>query len=193
MEAYFGPRRITGGFNGTYNEIWWFYPQRGQNNRARPENNRYVIYNFQEGWWADGYLDRSFYDASPIDNYPMAGSPEGHVYAHEQGYTASAAPITEQRWVEMDAMSFEDGDRLYTVTQLQTDSGGDPQNVRFEFDCRMARGGPSLPTERYNPRPDGYVDARFTARDFTMRIIGMVDKPWAVGALNFDMKPRGKK
>lgn len=194
MDGYFGPRRICGGFNGTYNEIWWFYPQRGQNVAfGRPENNRYVIYNFQEGWWADGYMPRSFYSSSPIDNYPMAGSSDGRVYAHEQGYTSSGAPIADERWVEIETMSFEDGDRLYTVTQMQTDSGGAPENVRFEFDCRMARGGAALPTEKYTPRPDGYVDARFTARDFTMRVYGTVDKPWAVGALNFDVKPRGKK
>lgn len=193
LEAYFGPRRIVGGFNGTYNEIWWFYPQKGQNTPGRPENNRYVVYNFQEGWWTDGYLARSFYNSSPIDNFPLAGTPDGQVVAHEQEYNAGSTPILDQRWVEVETMSFEDGDRLYTVTQMQTDSGGSPENVRFEFDCRIARGGASLPTERYVPRPDGYVDTRFTARDFTMRIYGMVDAPWAVGALNFDSKPRGKK
>lgn len=191
IDMFMAPKRVCCGFNSLYPEIWWFYPTRGQN--GVPENDRYVIYNFVDNWWADGYLQRSFYSSSPIDGFPIAGGRDGHIFAHERGYLGGATTRVNEAWAQIDTLSFEDGDRVYTVNQCQVDTGGEPTNARFEFDCRMARGGPNLPTLYFQPRPDGYMDCRFSARDFTMRVVGTIDGPWAVGALNFDVKARGKR
>ena len=194
VHKFWAPKRVTGGFNGSYPEVWWFYPTKGQN--ADPvENDRYVIFNYVEGWWADGYLGRSFFISSPIDNYPIAGGANGVLYSHERGFTNNGQPRASEGmiWAEIDTLSFEDGDRLYTVTQMQPDTRGDATGVRFEFDCRESRGGPNLPTERFECREDGYCDARFTARDFTMRVYPTKDGLFGVGALNFEAKPRGKR
>lgn len=194
VSRYWAPKRVTGGYNGNYQEVWWFYPSAGQN--ADPiENDRYVIFNFLEGWWADGSLARSFFLSSPIDNYPVGGAPDGMIYSHERGWLNAGQPRAQfgMIWAQVETLSFEDGDRLYSVTQMQPDTKGAATDVRFEFECRESRGGPNLPVEAFTCREDGYCDARFTARDFTMRVIPTVDGLFGVGALNFDAKPRGKR
>jgi hypothetical protein len=156
-------------------------------------NDRYVIYNVNDGWWADGYLERSFMTASPIDNYPLAGNAAGNLYAHEQGYLDEGRSRAGQCWVEADLLSFDDGDTVFSVIQAQCDTGGAAKNVTFEFDTRITRGGPKTATFTYIPRDDGFVDTRFSARDFTFRVIGQVDGPWAVGGVVFRAVPRGRR
>lgn len=194
IDAFWAPKRLTGGFNGTYQEVWWFYPSKGQN-QPDVENDRYVCFNFAEGWWADGYLARSFFISSPIDNYPIAGSPAGHLYAHERGLLAEGNPRASQGmiWVEAATLSFDDADHVWSVTQLQPDTRGLATDLRFEFDVRLARGAPNAFTAKFSCRTDGYCDARFTARDFTMRVYPTADVLFGVGALNFDVKMRGKR
>lgn len=192
LDIYNAPKRVTGCYNGNYPEIWWFYPSRGQNGPV-VVNDRYVIYNINDGWWADGYLERSFMIASPIDNYPLGGNTAGNLFAHEQGYLDEGRTRAGYCWVEADLLSFEDGDKVYSVTQLQCDTGGAAKNVTFEFDTRINRGGPETATYSYIPRDDGYVDTRFSARDFTLRVVGQIDGPWAVGGLVFRAVARGRR
>jgi hypothetical protein len=192
MDIYNAPKRVTGCYNGNYPEVWWFYPSKGQNGPV-VVNDRYVIFNPNDGWWSEGQLERSFMIASPIDNYPVGGNIAGNLYAHEQGYLDEGLTRAGKAWVEVDAMSFDDADTVYSVTQMQCDTGGAAKNVTFEFGCRITRGGPTLPVVAYTPRDDGYVDTRFSARDFTIRIIGQIDGPWAVGALVFKAVPRGRR
>lgn len=194
IDQYNAPRRVCSGFNSAYPEIWWFYPTKGQNS-DNPENDKYIIYNFLDGWWADGPLKRSFYTSSPIDGVPLAGDAFGNVYQHEIGYLAEGQPRTGTVWAEAGNVSFDDGDRLFTVTALQADGRRTPQTppqaVRFTFTGTRARGGPTVPLGAWNVRKDGWVDARFTAKDFGFRVDGLVDAPWSVGALNFTVKARG--
>lgn len=192
-DMFWAPKRISGGFNGTYQEIWWFYPTR--QNTDRVENDRYVVFNFAEGWWADGYLRRTFFASSPIDNYPIAGSTERHLYAHEQGLLAEGQPraSTGMIWAEAMTLSFDDAEHVWSVTQMQPDTRGLATDVRFEFDIRLARGAPNAFTAKFECRPDGYTDARFTARDFTLRVYPTDDVLFGVGALNFETKMRGKR
>jgi hypothetical protein len=180
------PRRVTGGFNGAYPEMWFFYPSK-QDDMApvAVENDRYVIYNFENGWWADGYLSRSFFNAAPLDGVPFAGD-DGYVYQHEIGYKAEGASRQGLVFAEIGNISFDDGMSNWQINQFQIDSAEGPDSVKFIFRGRRTRGGPEVDLQTCVPRIDGRVNASFTARDFSMRIEGMVDAPWSVGALVFD-------
>lgn len=196
IDQYNAPRRVCSGFNSAFPEIWWFYPTKGQNSDF-PENDRYAVFNFLDGWWADGSLKRSFFTSSPIDGIPLAGSPEGHVYQHEIGYLAEGQPRTGMVWAEAGNVSFDDGDSLFTVTALQADGrrspATPPQSISFTFRGTRARGGPDVALGSWGVRRDGWVDVRFTAKDFSFRVDGLVDAPWSIGALNFTVKARGRR
>lgn len=189
-------RRVCSGTNGVYPEIWWFYPSRGQN-VPKPENDRYVIFNFVDGWWADGALDRTFFYPDLIEGYPMAGAPDGMVYQHEIGSLAAGASREGLVWAEASNLSFDDGDSNWTVTQTMVDgrpgAGAAAKAVRFDFSGVTVRGGEYRQLGSWTPRPNGYMDTRFTARDFAFRVVGLADVPWSVGALNFTAVQRGKR
>lgn len=190
LNNFWAPRRVSGGYNGNYPEIWWYYPS-GDNQ----ENDKYVVFNFVEGWWADGYQQRTFFISSPIDRSPIAGSKEGAIFYHERGFldNGGARASAGMIWAQVKTLSFDDGDHLWSVNQMQPDTRGEATDVRFDFDIREARGGPNLYTEQFTCRDDGYCDARFTAREFTLRIYPTRDKAFGVGALNFDVAKRGKR
>ena len=55
--------QVWTGSNSAYGEVWWFYCSSDSN-----QIDRYVIYNYQEGLWYTGSLDRSMdrlWDISP--------------------------------------------------------------------------------------------------------------------------------
>lgn len=193
MDAMNAARRVCGGANGVYPEIWWFYPSAGQN--GSPKNDRYCVFNYVDGWWSEGYLDRSFYVSDLIGGYPLAGSSAGHVYQMETGMLDEGRPREGMIWAEVGALGFDDGENNWTVTQAQVD--GRPGNgaaagaVRFDFSGVHARGAQYKALGSWSPRASGYMDCRFTAKDFTFRVVGLADVDWSVGALNFKAVKRG--
>jgi hypothetical protein len=193
MDLVNAPRRVCAGYNGQYPEIWFFYPSKGQNVES-PENDRYCVFNYVDGWWADGWLARSFYSADLIEGFPMAGSRNGHVYQHENGYLAEGLPREGLVWAEVSSVAFDDAENNWTVTQAQVDGrrkgGADAQSVRFDFSGVTARGAEYQRLGSWKPNATGYLDCRFTARDFSYRVVGLKDVPWSVGAVNFKAEKR---
>jgi hypothetical protein len=195
MDVYMAPQRVCAGFNGVYNEAWWFYPSRGQN--GVPENDRYVIFNFADGWWSDGYQGRSFYTASPIEGKPFAGAPNRMIYQHENSWKNEGNPRWGEVWAEISSLSFDDGDSVYSVTHCQVDGRGLSEGrnkgaVKFYFSGATVRGEKYKPLWEGEPSSRGYLDARFSAKDFSLRLVGMQDTDWGVGAMNFTTVKRGK-
>lgn len=72
--------KITSGSNMSFNEVWWFYPTANSE-----ENNRYVIYNYNEKVWSVGSIVRTAWIDRSIEDYPRAAGVDGYVYYHEIG------------------------------------------------------------------------------------------------------------
>ena len=79
--------------NTPFNEVWFFYPRAST---SATEPDAYVKYNAAENVWdygADDLIDRSCgIDLSILGN-PIAASPGGVIYQHEEGYDADGTPI----------------------------------------------------------------------------------------------------
>lgn len=194
LDPQMARHRVTAGFNGAFPEIWFYYPERQDLVPGAVENNRFVIYNFDEDWWADGTQARSMFTSSPIDQIPIAAHPGGWMYQHETGFLDEGQPRLDRVWGEVGGISFDDGDSNYTVKQCQIDSPLGPESVQFKFRGKRTRGGAEADLGTYIPRPSGLLNTHFTARDFTMRIEGRVDGPWALGAFNFhNVSKRGPR
>lgn len=58
--------QVTAGGNEQYSEVWWFYPTADST-----VNNRYVIYNYLEGTWYIGALNRTAWLDSSVRENPM--------------------------------------------------------------------------------------------------------------------------
>lgn len=187
------PRRVCSGYNGKYPEIWWFYPTKGQG--EKPENDRYVIYNHADGWWSEGELSRSFYAASPIETMPFAGSPDMNVFQHERGYLDQNIERGDRVFAEVGNVSFDDGENLCTVLSAQPDmrESVGKNSVQFRFSGNLVRGAPFKPLGAWSPFESGYMPARFTARDFSYRVVEVKAGPWSVGATVFEVKGRKRR
>lgn len=72
--------KITSGSNMSFNEVWWFYPSSDSQ-----ENNRYVIYNYNEKVWSIGTIVRTAWIDRSIEDYPRAAGIDGYIYYHEIG------------------------------------------------------------------------------------------------------------
>lgn len=184
----FAPYRVTAGCNGIFSEIWWMYPS-GTNS----ENNKYVIWNYAENWWAFGTLGRTaMMDAAVYDKPIMAGT-DGYLYRHEVGWLADGITRVGSVYAETSAMSLGAGDQVFDVTGAQLDNSFGVQDIRVKAYCRLNRQGTERVYGPYTPRADGYTDMRFTARDLRLRFEANSDADFGIGVPRFEMQLAGQR
>jgi len=72
--------KIYAGSNMSFNEVWWFYPS-----STSEENDRYVVYNYNEKVWTIGNIARTAWLDRSIEDFPRSASTDGYIYFHELG------------------------------------------------------------------------------------------------------------
>lgn len=101
--------KICSGSNMSFNEVWWFYPSANST-----ENDRYVMYNYNERAWSVGTLARTFWIDRGIEDYPRAASTDGYIYFHEigqdDGSTNPYSPIVA--YIESGPVEIGQGDQF---------------------------------------------------------------------------------
>lgn len=100
--------------NGQNNELWWFYPSKGS-----IENDRYVIFDYQERYWNTGNLDRTAGVDAGVFSHPIYAASTGLVYDHEIGSTY--ADTNELPYAETGTIQLGNGDRLMDITEILPD------------------------------------------------------------------------
>ena len=77
---------VVAGVNSAHSEVWWFYPS-----LFSTDNDRYVIYNYEENLWYYGEMRRSAWVDRGIFDYPIAAgwlpNQDSYFYEHEKGFT----------------------------------------------------------------------------------------------------------
>jgi len=83
--------------NSGYGEVWWFYPSKDSE-----EPDRYVIYNYLEGYWNIGELARTCGTNQDAFAKPLYVDIDGQVYEHEIGKMRDARePYVRSAPIEM--------------------------------------------------------------------------------------------
>ena len=72
--------KVTAGTNTSFSEVWWFYPSANSQ-----ENDKYVIYNYQQKIWYYGNLARTVWLDRGIESNPVAAGTDHYLYQHESG------------------------------------------------------------------------------------------------------------
>jgi hypothetical protein len=178
---------------GSFSEVWWFFPQSVATNPVTPYNSRCIIYNYKEGWWSQGTMQRSAGITSSYTSEPILA--DGKIpYQHELGPIYGNTPPP---FAETFDLNLTSGARLVTVKQMMPDIKGDMPNVQFQFYTRMSRstGTSGVWGAPIKLRPDGYVDVRATGRGIRMRIscVGPKIDYFTVGAHLVDFSIRGDR
>lgn len=173
--------KIFGMANAQFGEIWWFYPSSTSN-----ENDRYVVYNFKEGHWAIGALNRTCGADRGVFRRPLMAATTGMVYDHEIGLDRDGASI----YAESGPMQIGQGDRTLFAVQLVPDerTQGD---VTATFKTRLY---PNDTEREHGPYTlANPTDVRFSGRQVRARVDGAVLADWRVGVMRLDVIEGGAR
>ena len=168
--------------NANFGEIWWFYPSANSN-----ENDRYVVFNYNENTWAIGLLARtSGVDAGVYRQPIIASATDNKLYEHEIGFNYDGVkPFAESGPIVMG-----NGDNVMSVTQMIPDekSQGD---VKALFKTRFY---PNDVESSFGPfSMSNPVSLRFTGRQVRMRVEGVNYDDWRVGINRLEVIQGGRR
>lgn len=111
--------QVFGGTINEFDEVWWFYCS-----AASSEIDRYVVYNYTEGCWYYGTMERTAWNDSGLLDYPVAASQvTQNLLYHEVGVDdeATATPAAITAYLESAQFAIDDGDRFAFVTKVLPD------------------------------------------------------------------------
>jgi hypothetical protein len=151
--------------NKDFNEVWWFYPS-----TTSTENDLYVVYNYLEGIWYYGTMDRaSFHDFSPFFDAPFGFDNDANLYLHESGVNANGAPMTS--FIEGSDLSVADGDEMMFISKLLPDFDRMTGSVSVELKGRKWAQADQFTSGPYVvAASDSEVGVRIRARHIAMRV-----------------------
>lgn len=103
------------GANSQFSEVWWFYPDRDND-----ENNRYVIYNYADNIWYDGVQMRTTWVDQGTFQYPIATGASTTTYYQENGVNAGASTAINTH-LETGIWDIDDGTDFQMISQFIPD------------------------------------------------------------------------
>ena len=173
--------KIWGIANAQFGEIWWFYPS-----AASLEIDRYVIFNYRDGYWSVGSLDRTAGIPRGVFDVPIWADSTGDLFSHELGQNrGSAVPFAESGPISLGV-----GDQVMAVTDLYPDeqTQGD---VSVTFKTRFY---PNDTERSYGPYTmNTPTSVRFTGRQVRMLVTQAVETNWKAGTMRIEAKPMGRR
>lgn len=189
IDPVYGVARSFGMANGVFPEFWFHYPSEGS-----VENDRYVCVSLEERWWSIGALPRTTGVASGVYPYPVAAGADRHLYQHETGWTDAGLARTGQVYAETGAIDVpRGGATTVDVLGAQMDSGAGYASTQARAYSRFTADGPEYAEGPFAARDDGWMDMRFSARDFRLRIEATQDRDWSIGEMRLDLAKGGQR
>jgi hypothetical protein len=200
--------KVTASTNNAFSEVWWFYPSANST-----ENDKYVVYNYQQKIWYYGNLNRTAWLDRGIESSPIAASTDHYLYEHENGFddgsTAPASAISA--FIESSQFDMGDGDKFTFINKLIPDltfrnSTNSTPKATFTLKTRNFPGGEYLQS---NAKPIAQssaasstvveqfteqVNIRLRGRSFALRVdSGETGVTWRLGSPRVDVKPDGRR
>jgi hypothetical protein len=193
-----------------YNEIWWFYCS--QNSLY---TDSYVIYNYAEGTWSIGTLDRTSWVDSTLKSTPIGttydvSTEKGRMYAHESGNddgtVTPAAPINAY----IDSADFDagEGDNFVFIDKIIPDMSFEgstssspsvtmtlsprrfPGSAYGTPDAPAVVGSATFPVEEFTEQ----VFVRVRGRQVRLRVgSNTTGVAWQLGAPRIQLRLDGKR
>ena len=198
-------QNIYVGHNGEFNEVIWFYARTGSD-----QINAVVAFNYQEGTWWTGTLDRTTWIDREVYNNPVATDYEANttanvspilgltsgasvIYQHETGDDADGEPMVA--FLKSGAVQIGQGDDFSFVSKLipdiQNQSG--TLNLDFEF-LRYPNDANAVTKSTSFTSGTEKVDLRGRGRQFTANIVSnTTGTAWRLGTMRFDIQPDGRR
>ncbi len=193
-----------------FSEIIWFYTSNTNSlaNGGTGENDRYVIYNYQEGVWYYGDLGRSAFLDRGIRTFPI-GAADNYLYNHETGYTDDGSVMTSR--LESSSIDIGDGDNFTSIRRVIPDftfngSTAQEPTVNLTLQSNNFPGGNYLQTELSQvdrtaisttvpfEQFTNKADVRLRGRAFTLKIdCATLGVRWRLGSPRVDLRQDGRR
>ena len=193
------------GHNGEFNEIMWFYPRTGSD-----IINAIVAYNYLEGTWWTGtldrttWLDREVYDnplatdylpTTTANNEVISGLTDGatQLFLHETGNNGDGAAITA--FVKSGVVQIAEGNDFSFVSKLIPDIEDQEGtlNAKLEFKNYPNNSVSVTKTVSFQDNTD-FVSLRGRGREFTVNVVSnTTGTAWRLGTQRFDIQPDGRR
>jgi hypothetical protein len=167
------------------------------------------VFNYEEGVWAIGSLNRSAWLDEGIFTDPMATyttSDVGYLYNHESGNDADGSPMDDV-YIESSDFDLGDGEVFLSINKIIPDikftgSGGSDQTINFVLKSRNFPGDSLATVSTSTCQSDTTkIDTRLRARQAALRIESDDDGTtvvrsgvgFRVGATRMDLRPSGRR
>ena len=179
--------KVSAVHNSEYGEIWWFYPSEGS-----IECDKYVAYDYLEGHWEIGSIDRTCGADQGVFDEPRWVDASGIIYDHELHGVGHGSYTP---FAESSSISLGNGDTVMKVNQLiaDEDTAGE---VQVQFKTRFHPND----TERTYPSSSTYYDltnmptsVRFTGRQVRIRVESTGSEDWRVGVMRINAESGGRR
>ena len=200
-----GAENAFAGHNGEFNEIMWFYPRTGSD-----IINAIVAYNYTEGTWWTGtldrttWLDREVYDnpvatdylpTTTANNEVISGLTDGatQLFLHETGNNGDGAAITA--FVKSGVVQIGEGNDFSFVSKLIPDIEDQEGtlNAKLEFKNYPNNSTSVTKTVSFQDNTD-FVSLRGRGREFTVNVVSnTTGTAWRLGTQRFDIQPDGRR
>ena len=202
--------KVYGSAISEFGEIIWFYTSNTNSlaNGGTGENDRYVIYNYQEGVWYYGDLGRSAFLDRGIRTFPI-GAADNYLFNHETGYTDDGAVMTSR--LESSPIDMGDGDYFTSIRRVIPDftfngsTTPDP-TVNLTLQSNNFPGGNYLQTELSKvdrtattttvpfEQFTNKADVRLRGRAFSLKVdCDTAGVRWRLGSPRVDLRQDGRR
>ena len=202
--------KVYGSVISEFSEIIWFYTSNTNSlaNGGTGENDRYVIYNYQEAVWYYGDLGRSAFLDRGIRTFPI-GAANNYLYNHETGYTDDGSVMTSR--LESSLMDMGDGDYFTFIRRVIPDftfngSTNTSPTVNVTLQANNFPGqnylqseisqidrtatSTTVPFEEFTNK----ADVRLRGRAFSLKVdCGTIGVRWRLGSPRVDIRQDGRR
>ena len=200
--------KVVAGINSSFGEVWWFYPS-----ASSTENDKYVIYNYEQQIWYIGTLARTAWLDRGVNDFPIAASVDKYLYNHEIGFDDGSTNGPISAHIESSQMDIQDGDGFLFIRRVlpditfrdSTGSGGSNPSANFILKARNFPGADysssetssnsitqtsTSPIEQFTDQ----VHVRIRGRSFALRVESTAEGVgWRLGSPRVDIRPDGKR
>ena len=195
--------KVYAGVNSAFGEVFWFYPSQTNavSNGGTGENDKYVVYNYDQKIWYVGSLARSSWIDRGVYQYPMA-TDSNLVYNHEKGNDNDGTAFTS--FIESSPIDIQDGDQFVFLRRMipdvsfdnsDSDISNDNKQAVFSLKAQRSPGGGFIKTSTNTVSSTTELNhLRLRGRSFGLRVESTTQGVnWRLGTPRVDLRADGDR
>ena len=195
-------QKVIAGRNSAYGEVVWYYPSESG---GTGENDRYVIYNYEEKVWYIGNLARSAWLDRGIYEYPFGATHDTdsvaarQLYTHEFGNDADGAALVA--FIDSAPIDISDGEQFSFVRRMIPDvdfsssDTGATKEATFTLKRRNSPNETFTTTDTFTvTNTSGQKHTRVRARSLGLKVqSNNTGVNWRLGSTRIDIRGDGRR